>query len=1092
MLGNFNHAPNASDRLSTSRSTPFRLRVDDTVLFPGPLRSSMALPVATCNRPRLSWVVPLTRNDQTQTGYHIVASSASVKRPTGESDLWDSGIVDSDQNYGIIWGGQALTAGTTVKWSVRVRDDRSTLSHWSEGVQFVTPPLQASDWAAQWISVPATKAALVHFDISVPSDRAILHFAAQGWMRAVIDGHVVNSDARDPCDTARIRAVSRSYDVTPYLDQTHSSHVIGFVGALGHHHEVLDAPRLLAELICTSCDGETKRIVTSGEWSIAPTSLLVESPFFAEVHDVTCGDDWMYPGSDRERWAPASLISSSSAARFPLPKAVTPDAGPPIRVVEERSAVRVPSACASTPDIQIFDVGDNVAARSVIHLSGTLSGQKVMVAHGEMLDPDGRVDTTNIHLPWGNEEERQVIEWICAGGDDEVIEPWFSIFGFRYIEVRGVEGARVDWVIARVIHSDVEVVGSFSSSDHLIDRLVRQAVRTQLNNTHGHPEDCPSREQGGWTGDASVSAEAALSHLDMTGVYRNWLADVAGDQTDHGGILGLTPFVMADKARQPVDPVWGAAMTEIPWQMWQHTGDVNALATLLPAMRRWCDWQLGTIDGGVVKHADISFGADWLAQKQTPPVMLQTAAVIRSLRALADIEEVRCEYDCAKSRREQAQKLIQSARVALWDEEESVWGNASQASYAVALASGLVEDGERAAIHCRLEQAIKEHDGRLSTGFAGTQSVVRALSEMKAGKHILHHLLHDPTQPGAGAMLVDGPGTFWEMWWIDQNQVGTASLDHIGLAAPFSAWAWRYLAGLRPIEAGYRLFSVDLRSSSLLESLDVKLMTVRGEIRVQWLRTSDQMDLRVVVPVGAEALVIPSEETSAIEGGGLQEKTFTSHDRGLRLRSGHHRLILHTASEPQRPSSPTLPWRKARGGFWLSGLNDIDRWSTSHSHSSVRRIRDRWLCSPVFHESVDGDILEANHCELSADEVRWICLRFEEPLDLGHSRFIFAHVDVDNGVLPGRVVRPMLRVTSALAGTQCESTTRVMPVCWNRVAVDMADWAGRTAVSEVAVGVWWSKQHDVARGADVEPPTGAVDFTMMISRVGHSSAKRTY
>ena len=1080
-LSDLAYARNLTGKAPTRRDSPFRLRVGDTVLVPGPLRTSVALAVATSDRPRLSWVVPLIRIGQKQTGYRIVAASGDD--PLSDPDLWDSGLVDSDRNYGILWGGSPLSAGTTVRWSVMVRDDGGALSEWSEVVEFITPPLQASDWTGQWLSVPATKAALVQFEIVHSPDRAILHFAAQGWMRAVVDGQVVNAHARDPCDTARTRAVSRSYDVTPFLDQTRSSHKLAFVGALGHHHEVLDTPRVLAQLILTSHRAETRRVVTAPDWSVVPTSLLVESPFFAEVHDATRRDEWMHSLPNSDPCTPVTLVSSSSAARWPLPKVVSPDAGPGIRVVEERKA----KALASTPAAQVFDIGDNVAARSCICLSGTRLGQRVVVAHGEMLDQDGRVDTTNISLPWGHEQERQLVEWICAGSD-EMIEPWFAIHGFRYLEVRGVEGAQILQVTARVMHSDVEVIGSFFSSDPLVDRLVAQAVRTQLNNIHGHPEDCPSREHGGWTGDASVAAEAALCVLDMAGVYRNWLIDVAEDQCEDGGILGLTPFVLSKKARQPADPVWGSAMTEIPWQLWWHTGDADALAHLLPAMRRWVDWQLGTVDGGVVRHADISYGADWLALKQTPPVLLQTAAVIRSIRALADIEEAQGKQDAAAIRRDQAKALIQSARSVLWDSEEGVWGNGSQASYGVALASGMVEEGECVLVRSRLKQAIDKHDGRLDTGYAGTQSVVRAVSEMDGGAQLLK-LVHEPTQPGIGAMLVDGPGTFWEMWWIEHSQVGTASLDHIGLAAPFAAWAWRYLAGLRAIEPGHRLFSVDLRSSSLITSLDVKMMTVRGEISIWWSRTDDRVDVQVVVPVGAEALVIPSVGTKDIQVDGVHEPL--DFKQGFRLGSGQHHLLLSGVSAPPHRSFSPIPPARDCSTLWLSGLRDVNQWSTPHGQSSVHRIRERWVCSPVFHEAVEGDILQVSHSGLPAGEERWICLTFELPFALHQSRFVFAYVDVDNGTLPGRVVRPRLRVRSR-DGTERVGSTRVMPAAWNRVAVDISGWSGRTAVSEVAIGISWSREHDVARGADIEPPAGTVDFSMMVSRVGYSLAKRTW
>ena len=1029
------------------------------MLSPDPPERFVAFPVATSARPRLSWVVPAIRNGHSQTGYEILAGTSTD--PIRHPNLWKSGLIQSIENHGIKWQGEPLVPGLLVNWAVRVEDEHGMLSEWSETVQFAVPPLTVDDWIGRWLAIPPTKAARIDFACDADPVRAMLHFAGQGLLRAAIDGVVINADARDPSDTARTRVAGRSYDVTACLDGPRKNHSLAFVGVLGHHHEVLDAPRLIAELWIYSSDGSIQRITTSDQWKVAQTSLLSEDPFYEEVHDTTVNDDWLFSETSQSHWTPVTVLGSQTGSSWALPTIITPDAGPPVRVVREVKAVS-----RNTGPI-VYDIGTNVAARSRISLRGTHAGQVITVVHGEMLSNDGKVDNSNLHLPWDPDRERQVLQWTCSGGA-EILEPWFIVPGCRYIEILGRGEAEILDVTARILHSAVEVVASFSSSDPLLDRLVAQAAATQLNNTHAHPEDCPTREHGGWTGDASVSAEAALSHLDITAVYRNWLMDVIEDQRRDGGVLGVSPLVQADTALQPADPVWGSAITEIPWQMWRHDGDIGAIEPLFPAMRRWCDWQMNTIDEGVVRHADISYGADWLAPKQTPPVLLQTAAVVRSLLALADLEEASCNHQLAALRSQQAYQVKASARKVLWDSEDGVWGNGSQGSYGTALSSGLVDNDEIELVRNRLARMIDENNGRLSTGYSATQSVVRALSNIDSGSRI-HKMIHEPSQPGVGAMLVEGPGTFWETWWIKEPQLGIASLDHIGLAAPFAAWAWTNVAGIRPLDPGYRQFSVDL--GSLIECLDVQIMTVRGEIKVCWSRSALQVKLYVTVPVGAIAIVmIPRRSKGDIS-----------------LAAGQHDLTLSV--EPELVPVPLSPLPPSRTSLWLSGHHDISEWAIDDQQSSLCRITDRWVCSPCFHEPIDGDVIKVTHLNLAADEERWAYLLFEPPVELVNSRFIFVHVDLDDMVLRGRLLIPTLRVRT-VDGVERTGTTRLLPVAWNRLAIDTGNVP--MSICEVAVGIRWSKDHDIARGPNIPPPSTGVDLTMMISRLGYSSAKRTW
>ena len=65
------------------------------------------------------------------------------------------------------------------------------------------------------------------------------------------------------------------------------------------------------------------------------------------------------------------------------------------------------------------------------------------------------------------------------------------------------------------VHSRVEQVGRVQFEDPTLNRIQDAIVRTQLNNLHSVPTDCPTREKRGWLGDAQVTAAEANLNFDM-------------------------------------------------------------------------------------------------------------------------------------------------------------------------------------------------------------------------------------------------------------------------------------------------------------------------------------------------------------------------------------------------------------------------------------------------------------------------------------------------------------------------------------------------------------------------------------------------
>lgn len=95
----------------------------------------------------------------TSTGRGVLQSAYRIRVAAGEdasgpSKVWDSGKVDSDQQFDIAYAGPALESQSRYSWQVKVWDDRGNESDWSDAAAFETGIFDAAEWTADWIGGP--------------------------------------------------------------------------------------------------------------------------------------------------------------------------------------------------------------------------------------------------------------------------------------------------------------------------------------------------------------------------------------------------------------------------------------------------------------------------------------------------------------------------------------------------------------------------------------------------------------------------------------------------------------------------------------------------------------------------------------------------------------------------------------------------------------------------------------------------------------------------------------------------------------------------------------------------------------------------
>lgn len=876
-------------------------------------------------------------------------------------------------------------------------DHRETVS-----IRFGTAGFHAGDWIASWQSVPSGTGMTLPAPRD-PVEYARVTIAARGVVRVLVDGQLVNADRIDLSRTDLARALYRAFDITDLLT---SSSIITVVAGRGGWVGADSDPEVFCEVLLQQ-DGTARRVAFDEYALRFRTEVVVDMPFYLEEHDAAAA-------------GPIDIVPRPATS--PAVVNLAADVAPPIRTTETFTCSRLgPSAGGP----RVYDVGTNIAGRARLRLrSAVPSGTVVEVQHGEILAEDGRVDTTNITMPFDNGRPRQVLRHTIRTGD-AIIEPWFSYYGFRYIEVRGLPAdAEID-VEALAIHTDLSTSTFVETTSDDIARLLERGRRTMLNNIHSIPEDCPTREQSGWTGDIASAAEWILGAFDSEAFLVKWFGDLETSQRGDGGLPAISPDVRA--FRMPSDPVWGSALPRLLAGHWLHYGDRRVVERHLPTLQRWAHFLLACRDErGIITRAPTSYGHDWLGLVQTPPPLLHTLATIECFETLAWLSATAGDDDCAQRWSDEADQLRSSARDVFWDPRARRLTYETQGAIAIAIRANIVPTADVTAQLDRLVSDIRWRGNRVSGGFATIRAIVRVLQEHGRSDVILD-LLRQRDQPGIGAMLHHGPGTFWETWTIDPRNTGTGSLDHVGLGGPFAAWVHTGLFGLEPTAPGWAQFHVAPALLPGLGPLHLRKETASGAIEVSVEEeVSDVFLVRIVVPAATSAtLNLPNRETIYLAAGthivpNVERSQVAHRDDALARRVGLLQLDDMPLNARPEPGD---------GAMSVAYVGTID-------------------CVPIPHEQLhDGVHLVTGDGSGQVEAA----FRFDDPQDL--SRALAVHAYIDRCWLDVEDEQEMtIRVRSA-TGSEATASGRYWPSGWNRIAVDLQDWDGRDAVISIDVGL---------------------------------------
>jgi alpha-L-rhamnosidase len=655
----------------------------------------------------------------------------------------------------------------------------------------------------------------------------------------------------------------QTYDVTSLM--TSGENVLGAIIAdgwyagyfgfdpkrAGAHYGTV--PELLAQLVIAFGDGSQERVVTDEHWTVRTAAIRHADLLMGERHDLRLEPHgWDKPGFDDTGWR---AVRCRPLDGRPL----VADPGPPIRVTETIRPVQVSRDGSGR---HIIDFGQNLTGWVRVRADAP-AGTTIRIRHAEVLDGDGSLYTENLR------SARQTDEFVLDGGPS-VLEPRFTLHGFRYAEVAGCPGdpGPAD-IVACVVHSDIEVSGSFSSSAEWLNQLVRNIDWGQRGNFISVPTDCPQRDERlGWLGDAQIFARTACYNRDVAAFFGKWLDDVADAQLPSGAFTDVAPPLSLPG---PAAPAWGDAGVIVPWTVWKMYGDTGILRRHFGSMTAWMDLiERANPDYLRARELGNSYN-DWLAPgaDHTPHELLATAYWAYDAALMAEIADAAGRPDDAAGYRALHAK-IRAAFTDAFMADDGRLSSGSQTAYVLGLHMGLIPDDLRGAAADHLIAAIQDADWHLTTGFVGVGYLLPVLSS--AGRSdVAYRLLAQRSAPSWRYMIDNGATTIWERWDGLTKEHGFQSpemnsFNHYSLGS-VGEWLYRYVLGIdqEPGTAGFERLLMRPHPGTPLTWARGSYQSVRGTISTGWEHASGQFTYRVQLPPNTAATVhIPSGQPSQV------------------------------------------------------------------------------------------------------------------------------------------------------------------------------------------------------------------------------------
>jgi uncharacterized protein YjdB len=824
------------------------------------------------------------------------------------------------------------------------------------------------------------------FTLDKPVKKARAYVAGLGYFEMKINGALPDDTVLNPDNTQYTQTVSyRVFDVTDLLQS--GANAVGVELGNSFYNETVpiwnwhvakwrDAPKLRLVLDIELQDGTTMTVATDESWKATKDGpLTFNSVYYGEYYDARkeLGDYAESPYDDSS-WgavqmmdAPNGTTTGPTAGQSPALKAQVVE---PMRRLKTVPGSRVTITPRPVAGSYVLTVPEMLAGWINLKIDGADPGDLVTITYGQRMNGDQvrklGTGTPNGDVPnWYPMGYNQQDKYTCKGTATESFEPKFSFKSYQYIQIDGYPGTlTTDDITCYGIGYDIDVSGSFTSSDAMLNQLHQMMLTSIDNNMKGKFCD-PMYEKNGWLGDANVALDSMMYNYDLANMMTHFTEIMEDCQNEFGWLPVMAP---TEGWSLGVDVVtWTSLFVLGVEQMITNYGSEDYMREQYDAMRVMA---LRNIDksrsnGWTWANGDLS---DWVApvgsensgQNESSSEgsgIVGTGYAYRLLDVMAQFADRLGKASDAAEYRAAMANMYDAFNAKFYNAEEQIYETTSwsthaplrtryrQTSQLVPLAFGLVPDAYKDAVLANLVKDIKEKGDHLDTGIVGAKLILPVLSDNGYGE-VAYKIAQQTTYPSWGFMTTQLSGTsLWETW-----ETTTRTLDHYFLGT-YDEWFYSGIGGIKNMKEGYKTVTIEPIVGSDLTFAKASVDTVRGPVHSEWTRSGSDGTFTIKVPVGTTATVLlPQHDPGQVELGGQAVSAAMEGIRSVDTANDKTRIVVGSGTyqfeapvEIVTTDKSRLKALIAKAETYQAYNYDATYWAAFGTKlNDAKAVRDRW------------------------------------------------------------------------------------------------------------------------------------------------------
>ncbi len=827
-------------------------------------------------KPRFSWKFTTDKQNVMQTAYQIEVATTENDLRSGTDLLWNSERVESAQSLLVEYGGKALESGKKYYWRVTAWTNtgdkvESNVQYWSMAL------LHDSDWKAKWIGLNDEENLKVidnrtilparylrkEFQSEIKPQRAMLYVSGVGSSVCYLNGEAVGKDVFGPLPTWYDASVPYlTYDVTPLINK--GKNTIGVALGNGRYLTMrkegmfgFGLPRLIAQLNIEYDNGEIVTIISDDSWKVTNKGPITENnEFDGERYDAHLElGKWNESGYDDSAWMNAELMEAPKGK-------LTAQLSPSLKVMEEINPISVKSVGNGK---YIIDMGQNMVGLQQVKLRGK-KDKPITMRFAEVLKDNG----TELYLD--NMRSALVTDIYIPATDGEFIwEPLFVYHGFRFMEVCGLDyEPAISHFTGKVVYDEMSTIGTFETSEELINKIHKNAYWGIRGNYRGMPTDCPQRDERlGWLGDRTIGAYGESFIFDNALLYKKWLVDIEESMNENGSISVVSPRYWTFFHD---DVTWPAAYFYIADMLYRQFGDDYSIKNRYPTMKRWVKHMVNNHQVDYILVRDV-YG-DWCMPPESPELIhsqdparktsgpvLSTTMFYSILQLMEKFAKMNDFPQDAQEYAALAGKMKEAYNKKYFNQETGQYDNNTVTANMLSLQLGLVPEGYEDKVFANVvEKTEVDCKGHVSVGVLGIQHLMRGLTQ-HGGLELAYKIVTNETYPSWGYMIKNGATTIWELWNGDTANPAMNSRNHVMLLGDLLIWFYEDLAGIRndPSSIAFKKILMEPVFPEKLTHVNASYISPYGKIRSHWNRNGEKLKWNITIPANTTAIVkIPS------------------------------------------------------------------------------------------------------------------------------------------------------------------------------------------------------------------------------------------